>query len=148
KSSKITRNTKPFENTSSDMLGISMVDKKISELVVSEDIKKRLMRIIKEYRQKHKLKKYGLENRRKILIAGPPGTGKTMTASIIASELNIPLYTVLVDKLVTKYMGETSVKLRQIFDLIHENNGVYLFDEFDAIGSKRSLDNDVGEIRR
>jgi len=49
---------------------------------------------------------------------------------------------------VTKFMGETAAKLRQIFDLIQRENGVYLFDEFDAIGGERSLDNDVGEMRR
>lgn len=147
-SKKIQRNVVPFDQNSNEMLNIAVTDKKLSELVVSEEIKKRLVRILSEYKQKHKLNKFGLENRRKILIAGPPGTGKTMTASVLATELHVPLYTVLVDKLVTKYMGETSVKLRQIFELINDNIGVYLFDEFDAIGSKRSLDNDVGEIRR
>jgi AAA+ superfamily predicted ATPase len=89
-----------------------------------------------------------MANRRKILIEGAPGTGKTMTASIIASELNMPLYTVQVDKLVTKFMGETSVKLRQIFDAIGNIKGVYFFDEFDAIGADRGIDNEVGEMRR
>ena len=45
-------------------------------------------------------------------------------------------------------MGETSAKLRQVFDLIQQQQGVYLFDEFDAIGGERSRDNDVGEMRR
>lgn len=45
-------------------------------------------------------------------------------------------------------MGETAAKLRQVFDAIAEIRGVYFFDEFDAIGSQRSLANDVGEIRR
>jgi SpoVK/Ycf46/Vps4 family AAA+-type ATPase len=89
-----------------------------------------------------------LTNRRKILIEGSPGTGKTLTASVIASELTLPLYTVQMDKLVTKFMGETSVKLRQVFDSIESMTGVYLFDEFDAIGADRSLDNEVGEMRR
>jgi len=71
-----------------------------------------------------------------------------MTASVLASELGLPLYVIQIDKLVTKYMGETSVKLRQVFDCISEIQGVYLFDEFDAIGSDRTLDNDVGEMRR
>ena len=52
------------------------------------------------------------------------------------------------DKLVTKFMGETSTKLRQIFDTINTTQGVYLFDEFDAIGANRSFDNEVGEMRR
>jgi SpoVK/Ycf46/Vps4 family AAA+-type ATPase len=53
-----------------------------------------------------------------------------------------------VDKLVTKFMGETSVKLRQIFDSIENITGVYFFDEFDAIGADRGIDNEVGEMRR
>jgi SpoVK/Ycf46/Vps4 family AAA+-type ATPase len=89
-----------------------------------------------------------MDNRRKILIEGPPGTGKTFTASVIASELNLPLYSVQIDKLVTKFMGETSTKLRQIFEEVENNVGVYFFDEFDAIGADRSLDNEVGEMRR
>lgn len=71
-----------------------------------------------------------------------------MTASIIASELHLPFYTIQMDKLVTKFMGETSSKLRQIFDTIKEHKGVYLFDEFDAIGAERTNDNEVGEMRR
>ena len=101
-----------------------------------------------EYRNRVKLNSFGLMNRRKILIEGKPGTGKTMTASVIASELTLPLYTVQVDKLVTKFMGETSARLRQIFDNMEIQQGIYLFDEFDAIGADRSLDNEVGEMRR
>lgn len=121
---------------------------RLSELVVSDSLKNRIQRILKEYKQQHKLKKHGLNHRRKLLLAGHPGTGKTMTASIIAAQLSLPFYTILMDKLVTKYMGETSAKLRQIFDLIQRQQGVYLFDEFDAIGAERGLANDVGEMRR
>lgn len=120
----------------------------LSNIIVSEDIKSKITRIISEFIQRDKLRKHDLENRRKILLSGPPGTGKTLTASIIANELHLPLYTILMDKMVTKYMGESSAKLRQVFDLIEQKQGVYLFDEFDAIGGERSRDNDVGEMRR
>lgn len=60
------------------------------------------------------------------MLSGHPGTGKTMTASIIANELKMPIYVVLMDKIVTKYMGETSAKLRQIFDFIEDVPAVYL----------------------
>ena len=130
------------------MLSLSMPSHDLSELIVSEDIGDKIQRILNEYRNRNKLISYGLTNRRKILIEGNPGTGKTLTASIIASELSLPLYTVQMDKLVTKFMGETSAKLRQVFDSIESNVGVYLFDEFDAIGADRSLDNEVGEMRR
>lgn len=130
------------------MLSLSMPSHDLSELIVSEEIGDKIQRILNEYRNRNKLISYGLTNRRKILIEGNPGTGKTLTASIIASELSLPLYTVQMDKLVTKFMGETSAKLRQVFDSIESNVGVYLFDEFDAIGADRSLDNEVGEMRR
>ena len=130
------------------MFAFSMPSHDLSELIVSEEISEKIQRILNEYRNRHKLISYGLTNRRKILIEGNPGTGKTLTASIIASELSLPLYTVQLDKIVTKFMGETSAKLRQVFDSIASSLGVYLFDEFDAIGADRSLDNEVGEMRR
>lgn len=54
----------------------------------------------------------------------------------------------MMDKMINKYMGETSTKLRQIFDAIANIQSVYLFDEFDAIATKRDQENDVGEMRR
>ena len=71
-----------------------------------------------------------------------------MTASALAGELGLPLFVVRLDSLMTKFMGETAAKLRLIYDAIQHTRGVYLFDEFDSIGSQRGLGNDVGEIRR
>ena len=121
---------------------------RLSELVVGEKLREKIKRIISEYHRKDEFFDYGLRNRKKILLSGPPGTGKTLTASIIAHELNVPLYVVMMDRLITRYLGETSAKLRQVFDLIKEERGVYLFDEFDAIGAQRGRDNEVGEMRR
>jgi len=123
-------------------------DTPLSALVVPDAPMASIRRIITEYRQQAKLRSHGLRNRRKILLTGPSGTGKTMTARVLANELRLPLHTIQVDRLVTKFMGETSAKLRQIFDRIGESLGVYLFDEFDALGGDRMLDNDVGEMRR
>ena len=71
-----------------------------------------------------------------------------MTAAALAGELHVPLFTVRFDALITRYLGETAAKLRLIFDHIAAVRGVFLFDEFDAIGSHRAADNDVGEMRR
>lgn len=135
----------------SDLRGLVLLEQPDipkSALIIRAGLRARVDRIIQEYRQQDKLKGHGLSHRRKLMLIGPPGTGKTMTTRTLAHELRLPLYTVQVDKLVTKFMGETSAKLRQIFDLIQQEIGVYLFDEFDAIGGERSLDNDVGEMRR
>ena len=119
-----------------------------NDLIVSDKLNKQIDNIILEYMQRTKLNKNGLTNRRKILLEGVPGTGKTMSASILANELKLPLFIVQTDKLISKYMGETGTKLRQIFDSIAQENGVYFFDEFDSIGAERSLGNDVKEIHR
>lgn len=138
----------PFTPDLDHLVLTSEPRERLGILVQSEEMRKRIERILREYRQKAKLEKYGLSHRRKILLAGPPGTGKTLTASVLAGELGLPLFTIMMDKIVTKFMGETSAKLRQIFDVIQERRGVYLFDEFDAIGGERSRENDVGEMRR
>lgn len=138
----------PFPQDLGNLVFIEESDVKKSSLVISTELSTRIERIIHEYRSREKLKSFGLEHRRKILLVGAPGTGKTMTAKVLAHELQLPLNTIQVDRLVTKFMGETSAKLRQIFDLIRQRLGVYLFDEFDTIGGERSLDNDVGEMRR
>lgn len=135
-------------NNPNGMFLMEIPSNRLNDLIVSEELSNRIFRILSEFRNKSKLEKYGLSNRRKILLEGRPGTGKTFTASVIASELDLPLYTVQMDKVVTKFMGETSAKLRQIFDSIAISTGVYFFDEFDAIGADRGLDNEVGEARR
>lgn len=71
-----------------------------------------------------------------------------MTAAALAGELGLPLFTIQLDGLITKYIGETAAKLRLVFDAIKATRGVYLFDEFDALGGERGGANDVGEIRR
>ena len=120
----------------------------MTSLVLSQELKEKLDRVIKEYLKKETLSKYGLANRRKLLLYGASGTGKTMTASALAKEFNLPFFVVRTEKVVTKFMGETGQKLGRIFDFINDVPAVYLFDEFDAIGSQRGMDNEVGEQRR
>ena len=144
----LSSNTKKMANISSDLFSVSHPSINFENIVLSKDIKLKLVRFLDENKNSKKIRQYGLIPRRHLMLYGPPGTGKTMSASVIANELHLPLFTVRMDSLMTKYMGETSVKLRSIFDYISMHHGVYLFDEFDSIGSKRSVTNDVGEIRR
>lgn len=132
----------------SGLLNVTTPKFKLEDLITNLEVKEKLVRLIREQRHIAKLKNHGLSPRRRILLAGPPGTGKTFTASILAGELEYPLFQVRLDAVITKYMGESSAKLRQIFDAIREIRGVYFFDEFDALGSQRSAPNDVGEARR
>ena len=130
------------------LLAVEFPKLRVPDMILPKNILRRLNRILKEQRNVGKLSTHGLFPRRKLLLTGPPGCGKTMTASVIAGELGIPLFTVRLDGLITKYMGETASKLKLTFDSLGQARGVYLFDEFDSIGSQRAFVNDVGEIRR
>lgn len=132
----------------SNLLSVTYSETKLSNAIFSKDIEFKLKKVIHEQTQRSLLRNHGLEPSSKLLLVGPPGTGKTLTAKILAAELKIPLYTVQFEGLLSKYMGESAAKLKLIFEHISQERGVYLFDEFDAIGAKREKDNDVGEIRR
>lgn len=131
-----------------NLVAVRYADVRLSSMVLPAELEARLKRVILEQRQQHKLRSHGLTPRRKLLLVGPPGSGKTMTAAALAGELHTPLFTVQLDGLMTKFMGETASKLRLVFSAMTETKGVYFFDEFDAIGAKRAERNDVGEVRR
>ena len=131
-----------------NLLEASYPQARLGEMVLGAELASQIDRVIREQRHAARIVERGLAPRRKLLLAGPSGTGKTLTASVLAGELGLPLFQVRLDALITKYMGETAAKLRQIFEATRRTRGVYLFDEFDAIGSQRGLANDVGEIRR
>lgn len=131
-----------------NLLSVSYPKSRLGDMVLNDELTQQLERIIREQRHAAEILSHGLSPRRKLLLVGPPGTGKTMTASVLAGELGLPLFQVRLDGLITKFMGETAAKLRQIFESTHHARGVYFFDKFDAIGSQRGLANDVGEVRR
>lgn len=131
-----------------NLLSVMYPKVRLSDMILDKSLEQQIQRIIREQRHASRILSHGLSPRRKLLLVGPPGTGKTLTASVLASELGIPLFQVRLDGLITKFMGETAAKLRQIFDATSQTRGIYFFDEFDAIGSQRGLTNDVGEIRR
>ena len=130
------------------LLTVGYPKTRLTDMALSEELADRLDRVIREQRQRERLRSHGFSPLRKLLLIGPPGMGKTMTASALAGELGLPLFTIQLDGLITKFMGETAAKLRLVFEAIAETRGVYLFDEFDALGSQRGTGNDVGEIRR
>ena len=132
----------------SELLTVSYPAIRLTDMVLAPATRKRLERLIHEQKAIQAIRARGLSPRRKILLCGKPGTGKTLTASALAGELGLPLFVVKLDGLITKFMGETAAKLRIVFDTLGQSRGVFLFDEFDSIGSARDLSNDVGEIRR
>lgn len=129
-------------------LSASYPSTRLSDVILPFQIEDELAHLVIETKMTERLEEKGLHPRRRILLAGPPGTGKTMTAAALAGELRFPLFTVLLHGLITKFMGETALKLRMVFDAVRSTRGVYLFDEIDALAASRGSDNDVGEARR
>jgi SpoVK/Ycf46/Vps4 family AAA+-type ATPase len=119
----------------------------IRDLVGPRDLLVQVHQVLVEQRQRARLVERGFAPVHRLLLEGPPGTGKTMTAAVIAHELSLPLLTVRLDSLMSKFLGETASKLRVLFDAAAEQRAVFLFDEFDALGGDRA-GNDVGEARR
>jgi len=121
---------------------------KFKDMILDDRLLKRFDDVLRQQRRRDWLREHGRVPTRRVLFVGPPGSGKTMSAEALAGELNLPLFVIRLESLITRFMGETASKLRLIFDETAKRRGVYLFDEFDAVGGQRTATNDVAEMRR
>jgi SpoVK/Ycf46/Vps4 family AAA+-type ATPase len=130
------------------LLEIKHPDRYFKELVLHAGTKEIILKAMREFRQWDILEANGLRPSHKLLFCGPPGCGKTATAEVIAAELGLPLVYIRFDSVVSSLLGETASNLRKVFEYIHEETWVVLFDEFDAIGRSRDDATEHGEIKR
>jgi SpoVK/Ycf46/Vps4 family AAA+-type ATPase len=118
-------------------------------MVLAADVEKRLQSIEKEYAAKERLAKYNLSPKKKILLHGPPGCGKTLSAERIAWNLGLPLLKVRFDAVLSSYFGESASNLRAVFDYCNREPVALLLDECDFIAKSRAnSQQDVGEVPR
>jgi SpoVK/Ycf46/Vps4 family AAA+-type ATPase len=118
------------------------------DVVLSTENQVVLKRIVDEIKSTELIKSYGLKPIQKILFCGLPGTGKTLTASLLSSLLGYPLILVRFDSIVSSFLGETAANLRKIFNFIEQGRWVVLFDEFDVVGKMRDDPYEHGEVKR
>lgn len=130
------------------LLEIQHFDKNFDHLIISKETKEQLEQVIREFKDSDILATYNLEYKKKILLCGKPGTGKTFSAQIMSSVLNIPLIYIRFDAIISSYLGETAGNLRKVFDFIECGTWIVLFDEFDIIGKNRDDNHEHGEIKR
>ncbi len=115
------------------------------DLVVADELRLQLRELVGRYRHRDKvLRDWGLGRRfgrdigLSVLFDGPPGTGKTMAAGIVAGELGLDLYQIDLSRVVSKFVGETEKNLSRVFDEAEQARAVLLFDEADSLFSSRT----------
>lgn len=131
-----------------DLIELRSPEHDLDNVMLNPMLRKRIDDVVLQQNKRHWLREHGKTPNRRVLFVGPPGSGKTMTAEALAGALRLPLFVIRLESLITRYMGETAAKLRLAFDETARHRGVYLFDEFDALGGHRGAKNDVAEMRR
>ena len=130
------------------LLEIQHFDHSFESLIISCETKEQLEQVMREYKDSDVLATYNLQYKKKVLLCGKPGTGKTFSAQIMSSALKIPLVYIRFDAIISSFLGETAGNLRKVFDFIEQGMWIVLFDEFDIIGKHRDDSHEHGEIKR
>lgn len=122
--------------------------RRLDELLLAEGVSIACRELIEEQHRADLLRAHSLEPRHRVLLAGPPGNGKTSLAEAIATELAVPLLVVRYESVIASYLGETAVRLSRLFEQVRTRRCVLFFDEFDVVGKERGDIHETGEIKR
>lgn len=120
----------------------------LQSLFLEEATQQACQELVEEQQRRDILRSYGLEPRHRVLLSGPPGNGKTSVAEAIATGLMVPLFVVRYEAVVGSFLGETSSRLKRLFDFVRTHHCVLFFDEFDTLGKERGDTHETGEIKR
>jgi SpoVK/Ycf46/Vps4 family AAA+-type ATPase len=133
-----------------DLVTTGYPEVRLSDMTLAPATRAQLEQVLHEQRQRDLLGSRGFAPLHRLLLTGPDGTGKSMTASALATELSLPMVTIRIDALIGKYTGETEPKLRVIFDAMASPRTVYLFDDLDAIAARQVIGSqfDIVDARR
>jgi hypothetical protein len=121
---------------------------RLTGLVLPSGVRQATLDLIEEHHRRDLLRSHGVEPRHRILLEGPPGSGKTSLAEAIATEIAVPLLTVRYEALIGSFLGETASRLDTLFSAVRVRPCVLFFDEFDAIAKERGDTHETGEIKR
>lgn len=120
----------------------------LESLELSPALRSEIVELSVEWKHRAELNAQHISRRWRLLFHGPPGCGKSATASALGRLVGLPVYLVRFDALIGSYLGQTALRLREVFRLAAENPCVLLFDEVDALAKRRGTPMEVGEIDR
>lgn len=123
-------------------------EQRLSDLILPLPVRRQADQLVEEHVRADVLRAHGMEPRHRVLLAGPPGNGKTSFAEAVAEALALPLFVVRYDALVGSYLGETNARLRALCDYVRTQPCLLFFDEFDTLGKERGDTHETGEIKR
>lgn len=125
-----------------------MPRRRLDDIILPQASRRAVDQLIEEQQRADLLRAHGVEPRHRVLLVGPPGTGKTSLAEAIAEAVTVSLFVVRYESMIGSYLGETASRLKRVFDYARTTPCVLFFDEFDAIGKERGDIHETGEIKR
>ncbi len=126
----------------------STPQRKISELILPDEVLEICQSLIQEQFRADLLRSHNMEPRNRILLIGPPGNGKTSLAEALAYEMGVSFLVVRYESVVGTFLGETSLRLKNLFEYASTRRCVLFFDEFETLGKERGDIHETGEIKR
>ena len=123
-------------------------ERHIEDMILTDEVERVVLDLVEEQHRADLLRSYNLEPRNRVLLAGPPGNGKTSLAEAVADALNVPFIVVRYESVIGSYLGETAQRISKVFEYARSRQCVLFFDEFDAVAKERGDVHETGEIKR
>ncbi len=143
-----TLSPQPTRSISGELVAEITPMRRLEDLILPAGVEQTVRELVEEQHRVDLLRSHNLEPRSRVLLAGPPGNGKTSLAEAIADALNTPFLVVRYEAVIGSYLGETAQRIGQVFEHARSRQCVLFFDEFDAIGKERGDLHETGEIKR
>ncbi|MGQ0467692.1 MAG: AAA family ATPase [Sporichthyaceae bacterium] len=143
--------SKPRDDRASavrDLILEIVPQRRLGDLELEPVTRRVIGELVEEQQRGELLRNYGIEPRNRLLLAGPPGNGKTSAAEAIAAELMLPFYVIRYEGVVSSFLGETASRLDNAFEFVRTRRCVLFFDELDTVAKERSDEHETGEIKR